>query len=225
MPARRVFHVPHFIRPDWIAPSQARGDYILFLGRLVPEKGIWTFLKAAALLPDVPFKVSGAGALEEAVRAHVRQRNLRHVEVLGHRDGAELQEIVRAARAVTVPSEWHEPFSLVILEAMAAARPVIASRVAGPAEIISHGVDGLLAAPGNAEEFAAAFRALWSDPARAIEMGRRGLVKTQTHYTPDDHYRRLMRHFERIRRANDCVPDALEETAQRPAVSSEEASR
>jgi glycosyltransferase involved in cell wall biosynthesis len=196
MPSRRVFHVEHFIRPDWISPSQAPGDYILFLGRLVPEKGIWTFLRAAELLPDVPFKISGTGVLEAAVRTRVRERDLRHVEVLGHREGTELERIVRAARAVVAPSEWYEPFSLVILEAMAAARPVVASRVAGPAEIVSDGVDGLLAAPGNAEEFAAAFRALWSDPARAMEMGRRGLEKTRTHYTPDEHYRRLMRHFQ-----------------------------
>ena len=110
----------------------------------------------------------------------------------------QLLEIVRGARAVVVPSEWYEPFSLVILEAMAAARPVIASRIAGPAEIISHGADGLLVPPGSAEEFAAAFRALWRDPARAIEMGRRGLEKTRTLYAPDAHYRRLMRHFEEV---------------------------
>ena len=39
LPARRVFHERHFIRPDWIAPSQSPGDYILFMGRLVPQKG------------------------------------------------------------------------------------------------------------------------------------------------------------------------------------------
>lgn len=106
---------------------------------------------------------------------------------------------MRAARAVAAPSEWYEPFSLVILEAMAAARPVVASRVAGPAEIISDGVDGLLATPGNADEFAAAFLALWSDPARAMEMGRRGLEKTRTRYTPEAHYRQLMQHFDAAR--------------------------
>jgi glycosyltransferase involved in cell wall biosynthesis len=196
LPARRVFHERHFIRPDWIAPSQSPGDYILFMGRLVPQKGLGTFLDAAALAPEVPCKVAGTGALEPAARARVREENLGHVEVLGHRDGRQLLEIVRGARAVVVPSEWYEPFSLVILEAMAAARPVIASRVAGPAEILSHGADGLLVTPGSAGEFAAAFRTLWRDPARAVEMGRRGLEKTRALYAPDGHYRRLMRHFE-----------------------------
>ena len=69
--------------------------------------------------------------------------------MLGHREDRQLIELVRGARAVVVPSEWYEPFSLVILEAMAAARPVIASRVAGPAEIISHGADGLLGGGAN----------------------------------------------------------------------------
>ena len=198
LPARRVFHERHFIRPDWIEPSQSPGEYILFMGRLVPPKGIGTFLDAAALTPEVPCKVAGTGALEPAVRARVRDENLGHVEVLGHREDRQLIELVRGARAVVVPSEWYEPFSLVILEAMAAARPVIASRVAGPAEIISHGADGLLVPPGNAEEFAAAFRALWRDPARAVEMGRRGLEKTRTLYAPDGHYRRMIKHFEEV---------------------------
>lgn len=198
LPAQRVFHERHFIRPDWIAPSPSPGEYVLFMGRLAPQKGIGTFLDAAALAPEVPCKVAGTGALEPAVRARVREENLGHVEVLGHREGRQLLEIVRGARAVVVPSEWYEPFSLVILEAMAAARPVIASRIAGPAEILSHGADGLLVPPGSVEEFAAAFRALWRDPARAIEMGRRGLEKTRTLYTPDGHYRRLMRHFEEV---------------------------
>jgi glycosyltransferase involved in cell wall biosynthesis len=81
---------------------------------------------------------------------------------------------------------------------MAAARPVIASRIAGPAEILSHDTDGLLVPPGSAQELAAAFRALWRDPARAFEMGRRGLEKTRALYSPDGHYRRLMRHFEEV---------------------------
>jgi glycosyltransferase involved in cell wall biosynthesis len=198
LPAQRVFHERHFIRPDWIAPSHSPGDYILFMGRLVPEKGIGAFLDAAALAPEVPCKVAGTGALEPAVRARVRDGNLSHVEVLGHRDGRQLLEIVRGARAVVVPSEWYEPFSLVILEAMAAARPVIASRIAGPAEIITHDADGLLVPPGNVEELAAAFRSLWRDPARAIEMGRRGLEKTRALYAPDEHYQRMMRHFEEV---------------------------
>jgi len=198
LPARRVFHERHFIRPDWIAPAESPGEYILFMGRLVPQKGIGAFLDAAALAPEVPCKVAGTGGLEPAVRARVREENLSHVEVLGQREDRQLLETVRGARAVVVPSEWYEPFSLVILEAMAAARPVIASRVAGPAEILSHDADGLLVTPGSAEELAAAFRALWRDPARAVEMGRCGLEKTRTLYTPDGHYQRLMRHFEEV---------------------------
>jgi glycosyltransferase involved in cell wall biosynthesis len=195
LPARRLFHEPHFIRPDWIEPSRSPGEYILFVGRLVPEKGIGAFLDAAALAPDVPCKVAGTGPLEPAVRARAGERTPSRVELLGQLQDRQLSETIRGARAVVVPSEWYEPFSLVILEAMAAARPVIASRLAGPAEIISHGADGLLVPAGSAEDLAAAFRALWRDPSRAVEMGRCGLEKTRARYGPEGHYQRLMKHF------------------------------
>ena len=198
MPPRRTVHVPHFIDPSSIRPASAPGDFILFMGRLVPEKGIFTFLEAAGLAPDVPCKVVGTGVLERSVRERIREKHLSHVELLGHKSGEELWNVMRHARAVAVPSEWYEPFSLVILEAMAAARPVIASRIAGPAEIISHGVDGLLVTPGSADELASSLQTLWHDPERAIEMGRKGLDKARTQYTPGLHYDRLMRHFREV---------------------------
>jgi glycosyltransferase involved in cell wall biosynthesis len=199
MPPGRVFHVPHYIDTTPVRPSDAPGDYLLFLGRLVPQKGILTFLRAAQRMPDAPCKVVGTGAMEEQVRAFVREKSLANVAALGYREGEELDALVRGARAVVVPSEWHEPFSLVILEAMAAGRAVVASRVAGPAEIVSHGEDGVLVTPGDIEQLAAALRRLWNDPERARAMGRKGLEKARTLYHPDLHYRRMMRHFEEVR--------------------------
>ena len=198
MPSQRVFHEPHFIDPAQIQPSSEPGEFILFLGRLTPQKGIFTFLKAARLVPEVPCKVVGGGVLEPEVRAAVAQWDLRNVEVLGHNEGPALWDLVRRARAVVAPSEWYEPFGLVILEAMAAGRPVIASRIAGPAEIVTDGRDGLLFAPGDARELADAFGDLWRHPQKAVELGRAGRDKVETLYTPELHYRRVMRHFEEV---------------------------
>lgn len=201
LPAERVFTTPNFIEPESIRPGEGAGEYLLFLGRLTPYKGIRTFLRAARLATGVPCKVAGTGALE----AETRREASGNVEVLGHREGEELWEIVRRARAVVVPSEWYEPFGLVILEAMAARRAVIASRLAGPAEIVADGRDGLLTPAGDAEALAAAMSRLWSTPELATELGRNGRAKIEREYTAEAHYGRMMKHFEQVLRAKESA--------------------
>ena len=200
LPRERVAHVPHFINAKDIEPAEGTGEYMLFFGRLVPQKGIRTFLEAAARLPRVPCKVLGGGPLEAEVRARIAERNLNHVTCLGHCEGDALWKTVRHARAVVVPSEWYEPFGLVILEAMAASRPVIATTLAGPGEIVTDGEDGLLVPPRDPEALAQAMERLWSDAALARELGQRGRERVVVEYAPDVHYRRLMRLFEEVLR-------------------------
>lgn len=196
LPADRVFHVPNFINAEAVRPAETPGDAILFLGRLVPQKGVMTFLKAAQMAPEVPCAIVGGGALEPLVRAAAS--TLPNVQVLGHREGEELTALIGGARAVVAPSEWYEPFGLVILEALAAARPVIASAIAGPAEVISDGIDGLLTPPGDAPALAEALRALWRRPDRAQAMGRAGREKALTRYNAEGHYQQLMEHFDQV---------------------------
>ncbi len=198
MPRRRVFHVPNFVNLDEIQSSDEPGEFILFLGRLVRQKGVLTFLEAAERVRHVPCRLVGGGPLETVVRRRVQERNLTNVQVLGHQDGEALWRQVRGARAVAAPSEWYEPFGLVILEGMAASRPIIATRIAGPAEIVSHGRDGILVSPGSAQELAAAFQTLWQSPDQARRMGRKGREKVESQYSADLHYRRLMHHYQEV---------------------------
>jgi len=198
MPPDRVFHLPNFVDPSRIRPSAEPGEYLLFVGRLVQHKGALTFLEAAERAPDVPCRMAGGGPLEPVVRRLAQERGLANLRVLGHLEGETLWDQVRGARALVAPSEWYEPFGLVILEAMAAARPVIASNIAGPAEVVSHGRDGLLVPPRDPDRLAAAFLRLWREPELALEMGRRGREKVESLYGADLHYRRLMRHYREV---------------------------
>ena len=200
LPAERVAYVPHFIDAQPIEHSDKPGDYVLFFGRLVPQKGIYTFLKAAQLCSGIPCKILGGGPLEAEVRARIAEQNLDNVECLGHCEGDALWSAVRHARAIVVPSEWYEPFGHVILEAMAAARPVIASDIAGPAEIVADGEDGILFPPGDAEALANAMETLWKNPGAAVRMGRLGREKALSKYSPETHHERLMRHFQDVLR-------------------------
>lgn len=198
LPAQHIAHVPNFTDPRRVSPSDCAGDYMLFLGRLVAHKGIMTLLDAARRLPDVPLKVVGDGPLLDSVRSRVLEDRLRNVELAGFLEGSALWDAVRHARAVVIPSEWYENGPLTILEAMAATRAVIASRIAGIPEMVEHGRDGLLFPPGDADALASALEELWRNPDRAVQMGRRGREKVESRYNPRVHYRRMMRHFEEV---------------------------
>ena len=200
LPSERVVFVPHFIEAEAISPSDAPGDYMLFFGRLVPQKGVLTFLRAAEKCPGIPCKILGDGPLDETVRTRITERRLSNVQPLGRLEGDPLWNTLRAARAVVVPSEWHEPFGLVILESMAAGRPVIASRVAGPAEIVEHNRDGLLFDMGDADALANTMRQLWNDPSAARELGRHGRDKVLDRFSPAGHYDIMMKHCKDIAR-------------------------
>jgi len=196
LPADRVVHIPHFIDAEAVAPGKTPGEYVLFFGRLVPHKGISTFLRAAAMRREIPCAVLGGGVLEHSVRQRIRDERLDHVRMLGRLGGDALWQAVRRARAVVVPSEWYEPFGLVILEAMAAARAVIASNVAGPAELVSHGTTGSLFTAGDAEELAEAMGRLWNAPDMAVAMGERAREKVLRDHRPEDYYGRMMAELE-----------------------------
>lgn len=196
----RVFHVPNPIDPDWTRPGEGPGDYMLFVGRLAPYKGIMTFLDAAERVPDVPCRIAGGGPLEEAVNARLSSGKLKHVKSLGWLRGEDLKQAVRGARAVVTPSEWYEPFGYVILEAMLAARPVIASDIAGPAELVRQGEDGLLFPPGDAHRLAIEMKTLWNEPERAAALGDAGRAKVRKRFHPERHYEVMMGHFADVMR-------------------------
>ena len=83
-----------------------------------------------------------------------------------------------------MPSRF-EGLPMALLEAMAMRVPVVASRLDGIAEVIDDGVDGLLAEPGNRDEFAAHLRALLDDPARAAQLGERAAQKVAASFSAE----------------------------------------
>jgi len=198
IPPDRIAAIPHFIAAEAIQSSNQPGDYLLFFGRLVEQKGIWTFLNAARQCADIPCKILGGGPLENEVRRRVARHGLSHVEVLGHKEGEELWTLVRGSRAVVVPSEWYEPFGLVILEAMATGRAVVVSDLAGPAELVAPDQNGFRFPPGDSDSLAHIMTRLWRNPDRAVTMGQSGREKVLSEFRPDDHYQRVMKQFEDV---------------------------
>ena len=123
-----------------------RGDYLLFLGRMSPDKGAHRAI-AVAIETGLPLKIAGKRNepkerqyFEELVRPHLGNG----IEYLGEVTHGAKVELLKNARATLFPIEWEEPFGLVMIESMACGTPVIATRHGAVPEVIEDGRGGVI---------------------------------------------------------------------------------
>ncbi len=184
--------LPNFLfYDDFKAKPVHDGQYALFLGRLVAEKGLLTLLAASRLEP-IPLIIVGEGPLSTTVHQEILDHRLSHIQLAGYRQGKALSDLIAGARFVVVPSQWYEVFGQIIMEAFAHSKPVIASSIGGIPEVVDHERDGLLVPPRDAASLAQAMRWLWDHPLEAAKMGVKGRAKVERQYNPENHYRKLM---------------------------------
>ena len=195
-----------FVRPNFVGSSapplellSGFGDYALFLGRLSPEKGPWTVVRAFEVLRDVPLKIVGTGPLETDLNWHISERKLHNIEMLGFRSGEEKWRIIEDARFAVIPSECYETCSIVALEFMSRGKAVIAANLGGLPNIIEDGKTGLLYQPGDISDLVKKVQHLWDNPQTAADMGRCGRDLTKTRFGPQQSYSSLMSIFEHVR--------------------------
>jgi len=190
MPPAQLRHVPLYINLARLRATRTPGDYIVYAGRLAPEKGLMTLLMAMQSLPDVRLRLLGEGPQRSALEARARELGLRHVEFAGFLDGEAYARELAGARLLVLPSECYETCGLVIWEAHALGVPAIGARIGGIPESIADGETGLLFEPRNASDLAQKIRALLDDSTRAVSMGARG--RDRVHAECAAHYERMM---------------------------------
>lgn len=154
-----------------VEESTSDGEYVLFVGRFVEEKGAALLICAAARVPHIPVVLVGSGPEEPSIRALVDSLSATNVTFAGPRWGSDLDEYLANARCVVVPSLWYENFPYVILQSFARGRPVVGADRGGIPELVRSGKNGLLFDPDNSESLVDALRALWDQPLLAREMG------------------------------------------------------
>ena len=138
----------HGLPPELYRYHARPGDYLLFLGRLSPEKRVDRAVTIARCA-DLPLKVAAKIYPEERAyfQEHVAPllRSARSfVEFLGEVGGSDKEALLGGARALLFPIDWPEPFGLVMIEAMACGTPVIAWRNGSVPEVITDGVTGYI---------------------------------------------------------------------------------
>lgn len=132
------------------SPNTQKGNYLLFYGRLAPEKGVMTLINTwKRLSKDVHLKIIGEGAMSAMIKDEIKSSNLSNIEFLGFRKGEELFGYIRNASFVLVPSEWYENNPLTIVEAYSSGKPVIGSNIGGIPELILEGKTGFLFTMGD----------------------------------------------------------------------------
>lgn len=151
---RRAEVIKNGVDQDAFRPCEdwpAADNYILYVGRLVEQKGVDYLLRAFYYVrekfPGLRLKIVGDGPLRQALESLGTNLTLPgQVDFLGWKTGQELVRIYQKALVVVVPSVY-EPFGMTALEAMACRRPVVASSAGGLKEIIKHKVTGFIAEP------------------------------------------------------------------------------
>jgi glycosyltransferase involved in cell wall biosynthesis len=158
---------------------------LLFLGRIAPEKGLETIIRA---LPDaLELVVAGDGSERPRLERHVGEKR---ITFLGQADTSDVPDLLRTACAVVVPSRWYEGQPRVILEAFAAGVPVLASRIGGLPELIEEGVNGHLVDPADERGWRGAMESV-ADEEQSRRLGNGAFATWQRRFTPRKALREL----------------------------------
>ena len=178
---------------DTLPDGWSQRPLVGVVARLQPEKGVATFLKAAAhvskVSPEARFLVIGDGALREELLDLVGRVGLQErVRFLGYR--AHARALTGLLDVLVVPS-LTEGSPLIVLEAMAAGVPVVASAVGGIPDQVRHGEEGVLVPPGDPDALAGALGALLEDPAHAHRLGEAGRRRTENEFSHEALVRRI----------------------------------
>jgi len=157
---------------------------MLFLGRLEKRKGLPYLLQAyaqvKARLPDVRLIIVGPdGGMRAGAEAFVRREGLTDVVFTGYVSDGDLPRYYRTADIFCAPNTGNESFGIILLEAMAAGTPVVASNIEGFAYVVTHEKEGLLVPPRDAAALADTLVQLLTDADCRREMGRGGQEKAR----------------------------------------------
>ncbi len=186
---------------------QGQQTQLTYVGRLCLEKGVLVILKALDLLIHRQGKRQlhlnifgdGEGGYMKELHEYIHENELTAF-VTFH--GKVPQDVLIAqydrSDIMLIPSLWKEPFGLVVAEAMARGLPIITSNIGGPAEIITHEVDGLLIEPGDEHLLATAITRLLDNPDECKRFSQAARAAVQQRFMVVENAKRVEQHLQRV---------------------------
>ncbi len=219
--------IPRFEGAVPISRWQDGTPNVLFVGRHEPRKGLIDLLKAHRILRRTGYEsrllIVGSGPQEREARRYVATRGLKAVAFLGRVSDAEKAQLFRTADIFCSPATGGESFGIVLLEAMAAGAPIVASDIHGYKGVVRRGREGLLVPPHEPKELATAIARLLDDPALRAEMSAAGRLRAEEFSWPrvtgkvEDYYGFVIR---RLAAAGQLPEDFRAPVPQAPPVRS-----
>jgi len=193
----------HF-RPD-VQPIEQYCDgklNIVFMGRMEFRKGVnyllKAFLEVKKQMPNTRLLICGPGtALRKRYESWVKDVNLKDVVFTGMLSFEDQPRYYRTADIFCAPATSRESFGLVLLEAMATGRPIVATNIDGYASVVTSGEEGLLVPPMNSDALAKALLILLQDKAKREEMGRKAII-TAGKYSWEDVSRKVLAYYQKV---------------------------
>ena len=165
------------------------------VARLDGQKGIEILIDAAKKNPKIKFLIAGDGPLREELENKSKSKGSENILFLGLR--RDIPELLQAADIFILPSHW-EGFPNVVLEAMAASLPVIATNTSGTPEAVIDGETGMLVKPGDARQLAEAVKHMSSEPELMKEMGKRGRERAVKFFSLEEMIKKNEELYERL---------------------------
>jgi glycosyltransferase involved in cell wall biosynthesis len=164
-------------RPGWQPPAPF---HALFVGKLIPLHGIETILAAAALAPEIPFRIVGSGQLDHLLEA--RPTNVTWVPWVEYEDlPGEIQQAGCSLGVFGTGEKTARVIPNKAFQALACGRPLVTADTPAARELLTHGSDALLVPAGDAAALATAVRALARDTALAEAIGEAGRATYEVH--------------------------------------------
>jgi glycosyltransferase involved in cell wall biosynthesis len=194
LPQNKIVVKPNFLHPTPVC-GEGQGGYALFVGRLVPEKGIEVLLAAWRHLSSrLPLKIVGEGPLASTVSKYTQ--STAGVEWLGSQNAEQVSILMKDAQILILPSTWYEGFPMIVAEAYAAGLPIIASSLGSLSPLVVHGHTGRQFQPGDPHDLCTQVEWVLAHPEDLLRMRREAREEFHLKYTAERNYELLMKIYE-----------------------------
>jgi len=203
IPAERIEHIPSFYRPETVPvnhAAQPEKPYILYVGRISPEKGVEVLVRAAKWIPnhiDILIAGGSVDGEKERLESLARRLDVTHVRFLGFQNREAVNRLMSNCLFTVMPSRCYDNAPMAVLESFAHEKPVVGANIGGIAEQIGDSC-GLLFEPGNPRDLAQKITYLLEHRDEREAMGRAARERLEKVYSPDVHCERLLELFRAV---------------------------